>query len=304
MELAGIRHLLAAANRLMLNELSALFMCAGMERRPQMVRRLIGILSVMAIALGVATAPAMAETKREKAEELVAKAAETVAYFANDTAYEPLWSIADDAKAMVISPRSLRGGFVFGASGGNAIMIARNDDGSWSEPTFFTIGSLSFGLQIGVEGSETILAVMTKRGMEQLLSTNVKLGGDVTLAAGPIGGGAKAQTVDVLAFSRSRGLYGGLSLEGALLKARHSWNREYYGMEVSPADIIYREKVARPNSATLQNAVWALAHRDEPAALVAPLQPALIDPVTGEPVPVGTTYEDDAVYGAPLEPIE
>ncbi|GJL93972.1 MAG: hypothetical protein DHS20C05_03770 [Hyphococcus sp.] len=269
-----------------------------------MVRRLIGIFSAVIIAFGIVTAPAAAKSKREKAEELVVKATDTVAYFANDTAYEPLWGLADDAKAMVIIPRSLRGGFVFGASGGNAIMIARNEDGSWSEPTFFTIGSVSFGLQIGVEGSETILAVMTQRGMEQLLSTNVKLGADLSLAAGPIGGGAKAQTVDVLAFSRSRGLYGGLTLEGALLKARHSWNREYYGANVTPADIIYREKVARPNSATLQNAVWALAHRDQPAALVAPLQPTAIDPVTGEPLPETPQYEDDAVYGAPLEPIE
>ena len=97
-----------------------------------------------------------------------------MSYFANDSAYEPLWNTAGDAKAMVIIPRSYRGGFIFGASGGNAVMVARNDDGSWSEPTFFTIGSVSFGLQIGGEASETILLVMTKRGMEQLLSTNVK----------------------------------------------------------------------------------------------------------------------------------
>jgi len=269
-----------------------------------MLRRLIGILGAVVIAFGLALSPAAAKSKREKADALVNKAADTVAYFANDSAFEPLWELADDAKAMVIIPRSLRGGFIFGASGGNAVMIARNEDGSWSEPTFFTIGSVSFGLQIGVEGSEVILAVMTQRGMEQLLSTSVKLGGDITLAAGPIGGGAKAQTVDVLAFARSRGLYGGLSLEGALLKARHSWNREYYGANVTPADIIYREKVARPNSAILQNAVWALAHRDAPASFVAPVQPVAIDPVTGEPLPEQPDYEDDAVYGAPLEPID
>lgn len=270
-----------------------------------MLMRLMGIFSAAGLAFAVALAPAEAKPKREKAEELVDKAADTVAYFAHDTAFEPLWELAGDAKAMVIIPRSLRGGFIFGASGGNAVMIARNDDGSWSEPTFFTIGSFSFGLQAGVEGSEIVLAVMTQRGMEQLLSTNVKLGGDLTLAAGPIGAGAKAQTVDVLAFSRSRGLYGGISLEGAILKARHSWNREYYGADVTPADIIYREKVARPNSAVLQNAVWALAHRDEPgAARLAPAQPARVDPVTGEPIPEDPEYDDDAVYGAPLDDID
>lgn len=265
--------------------------------------RLITIVSAGLIALALAAAPAAAKTKREKAEGLIVKAADTVSYFASDSAYEPLWETADDAKAMVIIPRSLRGGFIFGAAGGNAVMIARNEDGSWSEPTFFTIGSVSFGFQAGVEASETILLVMTKRGMEHLLSSTVKLGADLSLAAGPIGGGAKAQTVDVLAFSRSRGLYGGVSLEGALLKSRGSWNREYYGADVTPADIIYREKVASPQSSVLQNAVWALAHRDEPMN-IAPVQPAKIDPVTGEPLPEDPVYEDDAVYGAPLAPID
>ncbi|MBL4619692.1 MAG: lipid-binding SYLF domain-containing protein [Marinicaulis sp.] len=265
--------------------------------------RLIGIIGAVCVAIGVALTPAHAKTKREKAEILVDKAADTIAYFANDEAYEVLWETADNAKAMVIIPRSIRGGFVFGASGGNAVMIARNKDGSWSEPTFFTIGSISFGFQIGGEISETVLLVMTNRGMEQLLSTTVKLGADVSLAAGPIGGGAKAQTVDVLAFSRSRGLYGGVSLEGALLKSRGSWNRGYFGADVTPADIIFRELVARPQSAVLQNAAWALAHRNEPA-MMAPVQPVLIDLATGEPLSEEPVYEDDAIYGAPLEPIK
>ncbi len=278
-----------------------------------MLKRLVKMIGATfgagAIAVSVALAPAHAETKREKAEELVVKAADTVSYFATDSAYEPLWETADNAHAMVIIPRSIRGGFIFGGSGGNAVMIARNEDGSWSEPTFFTIGSFSFGLQAGAEMSETVLLIMTQRGMEHLLSTTVKLGADLSLAAGPIGGGAKAQTVDVLAFSRSRGLYGGLSLEGAVMKARHSWNREYFGADVTPADIIYRERVASPQSAVLQNAVWALAHRDEPVHM-APVQPVRIDPATGQPLPAEPetgaqepVYEDDAVYEAPLEPL-
>lgn len=269
--------------------------------------RLLSFLGALGAAILMAAAPAAAKPKAEKAAELVVKAADTVTYFANDSAFEPLWNTADDAKAMVIIPRSLRGGFMIGASGGNAVMIARNDDGSWSEPTFFTIGSLSFGFQAGVEGSETILLVMTQRGMEHLLSTTVKLGADLSVAAGPIGAGAKAQTVDVLAFSRSRGLYGGVSLEGAILKSRGSWNRDYYQANVTPSDIIFREKVSQPQSTVLQNAVWALAHRDQPGAqptMMAPVRPTRIDPVTGEPLPEEPVYEDDAIYGAPLAPIE
>lgn len=269
--------------------------------------RVLRIFGAIMAAVMVTLVPANAKPKAEKAEELIVKAADTVTYFANDSAYETLWGAADDAKAMVIIPRSLRGGFIVGASGGNAVMLARNPDGSWSEPTFFTIGSLSFGFQAGVEGSETVLLVMTQRGMEHLLSTTVKLGADLSVAAGPIGAGAKAQTVDVLAFSRSRGLYGGISLEGAVLKSRGSWNRDYYQANVTPADIIYREQVSQPHSRILQNAVWALAHRDQPGAqptMMAPVQPARVDPVTGEPLPEQPEYEDDAIYGAPLAPIE
>ena len=261
------------------------------------------------VAVCVAVGPASAKSKREKAENLVSRAAETVTYFANDSAFSPLWDAADNAHAMVIIPRSLRGGFIFGASGGNAVMLARNEDSSWSEPTFQTIGSVSFGFQAGGEASEIVLLVMTIRGMEQLLSSSVKLGADLTVAAGPVGAGAKAQTTDVLAFSRSRGIYGGVSVEGAVLKTRHSWNREYFDADVSPADVIYREIAQRPHSAVLQNAVWALAHRNEAGApKLAPVQPVDVDPATGEPVSSGIArsapvYEDDAVYGAPLEPI-
>ncbi|WP_375205110.1 lipid-binding SYLF domain-containing protein [Hyphococcus sp.] len=267
-----------------------------------MWKRLSGIFGALGAAALVAMAPAAAKPKAEKAAELVVKAADTVSYFANDSAYEPLWELADDAKAMVIIPKSIRGGFIIGASGGNAVMIARNPDGSWSEPTFFTIGSISLGFQAGLEGSETILAIMTQRGMEHLLSTTVKLGADLSIAAGPVGAGAKAQTVDVLAFSRSRGLYGGVSLEGAVMKARHSWNQDYYQANVTPADIIYREKVSQPRSAVLQNAVWALAHRDQPGAqpMIAPVKPVRVDPVTGEPLPEEPEYEDDDVWGAPI----
>lgn len=253
---------------------------------------------------GIAAQPALAESKQEKAETLVAKAAETVSYFNEDEAFGALRDLADDAKAMVIIPRSLRGGFMLGASGGNAVMIARNEDGSWSQPTFFTIGSLSFGFQAGGEASEIVLAVMTQRGMEHLLSTTVKLGGDVSIAAGPIGAGAKAQTTDVLAFARSRGLYGGISLEGAILKSRNSWNEAYYGANVSPADIIYRQRAYNPHSAVLQNAVAALARGQRPAAAnIAPVQPVYTG-VESEPssqtAPEGT-YDDDEAWGAPVK---
>ncbi len=284
----------------------------------------VGLGLAAAALLGVS--PASAD-KREEAIDLVEDAAETLAYFSADSAFEPMWSLADQAKAIVIIPRSIRAGFIFGGSGGDAVMIARNKDNTWSQPTFYAIGSASFGFQAGAEFSEIVLLVMTQRGMEHLLSTSFKLGADASIAAGPIGAGAKAQTTDILAFSRSRGLYGGLSLEGAVIKTRKNFNKDYYNADVSPGEIVYRADVYNPASANLQNAAWRLANRDTPATL-APLAP---QPLTGadpyapqtlapaasypQPAPAADPYaapalppapapnpgfEDDAVWGAPI----
>lgn len=268
-----------------------------------------------AAAAILATAPAAAGDKREEAIDLVEDAAETLAYFSADSAFEPMWSLADSAKAIVVIPRSIRAGFIFGASGGDAVMIARNKDGTWSQPTFYAIGSGSFGFQAGAEFSEIVLLVMTQRGMEHLLSTSFKLGADASIAAGPIGAGAKAQTTDILAFSRSRGLYGGLSLEGAVIKTRKNFNKDYYNADVTAGEIVYRADVYNPASAGLQNAAWRLANRDTPATLapVAPAGPAPLTPADpyapqppapdpyAAPAPAPNSgYEDDAVWGAPI----
>ncbi|HXI87642.1 MAG TPA: lipid-binding SYLF domain-containing protein [Parvularculaceae bacterium] len=269
-----------------------------------MLRKAIWAALALAMSAAFAAAPAAAASKSDKANDLVAKAAESTAYFTEDKAFQPLWDLADTAKAMVVIPSSWHGGFMLGGAGGNAVMVARNDDGSWSQPTFFTIGSVSFGFQAGIEKSEVILLVMTTRGMEHLLSTSVKLGGDISIAAGPIGGGAKAQTTDILAFSRSRGVYGGITLEGAILKTRGDWNDAYYGAHVTPADIIYRQKAYNPASQPLQNAAWALAHKNNPP-LIAPIQP--VGAASGAPQPLqsqqgASGYEDDDAWSKPAAP--
>ena len=281
-----------------------------------MLNRIVKTLALFVLAATAMTGAAHAG-KRDKAERLVVKASETAGYFASDSAFETLWELADEAKAMVIIPRSIRAGFIFGGSAGDAVLVSRNEDGSWSQPSFMTVGAFSFGLQAGGEASETILLVMTNRGMEHLLTTSAKLGADLTLAAGPIGAGAKAQTTDILAFSRSRGLYGGVSLEGAVLKVRHKLNEAYYGAAVSPIDIIYRGQVYNPSAGVLQNSAYALANRDGAVPVFAPLQPvetggaptALRDEPVDELAalnkpgyqPEAPQYEDDEAWGAPVK---
>lgn len=268
-----------------------------------MIKNLLTGFFALAFAIMSAIAPASAG-KAEKTGRIIANAEQTAKYFATDDTYSALWDLASDAKAMVIIPSSIRAGFIFGGAAGDAVMLAREDNGAWSQPVFMTTGSFSFGLQAGGEQSEIILLVMTNRGKEQLLSTSVKLGADISVAAGPLGGGGKAQTTDILAFSRSRGVYGGLSLEGAVLKIRHSYNRAFYRAEVNPTDILYTQKAYNPAATPLQAAVQALANRNSIAHTPAADsdRPALpnTEPYY-QPQNGSQEYEDDQAWGAPVK---
>jgi lipid-binding SYLF domain-containing protein len=274
------------------------------------MNNVLRVFVAAALVASLSAPSAQAGNKREEAVELVGEAAETIDYFANDSAFEPMWNLADDAHAIVVIPNRWRAAFFLGGAGGDAVMIARNKDGAWSQPTFFAVGAGSLGFQWGVEKSEVVLLVMTQRGMEHLLSTSVKLGADVSIAAGPIGAGAKAQTTDILSFSRSRGVYGGVSLEGAVLKTRRNFNTAYYNADASPAEIIYKGEVYNPSSAALQNTAWRLANKDAPATLAPAMAPATAptgasyDPYATQPPapaqPPGQ-YEDDGAWGAPVK---
>jgi len=117
------------------------------------------------------------------------------------------------------------------------------------------MGSVSFGLQVGGEASEIVLMIMTDKGMDSMLTTSFKLGADATVAAGPMGIGAKAATADILAFARSKGVFMGISIEGAIVKPRDKWNAAYYKQSVSPADIIIRKVTTNPQAEELRKVI-------------------------------------------------
>ncbi|MBM9614185.1 lipid-binding SYLF domain-containing protein [Desulfobulbus rhabdoformis] len=157
------------------------------------------------------------------------------------------------ARGIFIVPQLLRGGFIVGGSGGRGVLLAQDPTtGRWSSPAFYSMGSLSVGFQIGADASEIILLVMTDRGLKAMLSTDFKLGADVAVAAGPVGISAKAQTADILAFGRSQGLYGGISLEGAIINPLDDWNRQYYTSPVQIFDILITQKYNNPQADALR----------------------------------------------------
>ncbi len=229
---------------------------------------LVTMLTTVALVVSQAV-PAFADDRQE-ATQLVEKARLTLNSFMSDKNMGAFRDLLKKAEGVLISPQLLKGAFIVGASGGNAVFLARDKKtGRWSEPAFYTIGGASFGLQIGGQASEVILLVMTDRGVTSLLGNSIKLGGDVGIAAGPVGMGAAAATAnlsaDILSFSRSKGLYGGISLDGAVVAVRAGLNDAYYGKPVSPTDILARHDVRNPQAMSLIEDLSKSAARKEAA---------------------------------------
>lgn len=191
-----------------------------------------------------------------KPDELVLTSEAVFKSFMADKNMEWLQNNVGRAKGIFIVPRMLRAGFFVGGSGGSGALFAKNrETGKWSYPAFYTVGSVSFGMQIGADSSELVLLVMTDRGMDAMLSKEFKLGGDVALAAGPVGATAKAQTADILAYGRSKGAFVGVSIDGSVIAPRYKWNNTYYGRDVSLIDILINQTVKNPQSDNLRAAL-------------------------------------------------
>lgn len=150
------------------------------------------------------------------------------------------------AKAVLISPQILQAGFIIGGSGGNAVLHARTAHSpGWTGPAFYKIGTGSIGLQAGAEKAEMVALVMSDKALNSFLSTGFKLGGDVSVAAGPIGAGAGAPVnADMVVYVRAKGLYGGLNLSGSVIKVDDAANSAFYGRQVTPVDILVKHSAA------------------------------------------------------------
>ena len=232
-----------------------------------MKNRIAGKLTLLAAAFVMAfgftvtnITPAVADDAADT-KQLVEKSKMTFDRFVGMNEMGAFRDLLKKAKGVFVSPQVLEGAFIFGLSGGSGVLVARDPGtGSWNGPAFYTVGEASFGLQAGGKASEVIMLAMTERGVNALLSPSVKLGADVGVAAGPVGAGASAATAnisaDILTFALSKGLYAGISLEGAVVAVRNEWNGAYYNKPgVTPTDILIRKNVSNPGSAKLIAAV-------------------------------------------------
>lgn len=161
--------------------------------------------------------------------------------------------LLDRAECVVIVPGLKKGAFIFGAKYGKGVISCRPENGEgWSGPATVRIEGGSFGLQIGGSETDVVMLVMNRRGADKLLQSKFTLGGDLQVAAGPVGRTAEAQTdaqmhAEILAYSRSRGLFAGVALNGATLRQDETDNRLLYGKQVTPKQIL-REGAPPPAS--------------------------------------------------------
>ena len=208
---------------------------------------------VMAGMLFIVAAPVTA-ADRDEAQGIVDKARVTFNDFMRDQNYMWLHENLKNAKGLLIFPQVLKAGYIIGGSGGTGVLVVRDEKScDWSQPAFYTVGSVTFGLQIGGQSAEVIMMVMSQKALDSLYASSFKLGGDTSIALGPVGAGAKANiTADFISFAKTKGLYAGLNLEGSVVDVREGLNSAYYGRDVRPVDVIVKRDVNNKGSHELQ----------------------------------------------------
>jgi lipid-binding SYLF domain-containing protein len=153
--------------------------------------------------------------------------------------------VLDHAKCIAVVPHLLKGGFVFGAENGRGVATCRTASG-WSAPAFFTITGGSWGLQIGVEGIDLVMVIQGDKGMDHLINSKFEIGGDASAAAGPVGRHASADTdwklnTEILTYSRAKGIFAGITLNGAAIRRDDDSTEAIYGHEISTRRILMGE---------------------------------------------------------------
>lgn len=226
-----------------------------MQTRHPITRRLF----VSSTALGLLWGRgATAASDAEEARRLVERARLAFADVVEHKEFDALRSGLKSARGVLVFPSILKGGFVVGGAGGTGVLLVRGEGGQWSGPAFYTLAALSVGLLAGGQQAEVVILVNTAAGVDRLLTNSVKLGGDASIAAGPVGAGKSANlNADFVSYARSKGAYAGMSVDGSVLDVRATLNKAYYGSDVTPTDILVRGKARNRHADALRAAVAA-----------------------------------------------
>ena len=218
-------------------------------------------LVVLSAMLGVATL-GWSDTKKEDATDRLDNAAKVLHEVMGAPDKGIPSEVLDHAKCIAVVPHMVKGGFVVGAEGGKGVATCRTANG-WSAPAFFTVAGGSWGLQIGVEAVDVVMIIQNEKGMQKLLESNFQVGGDASAAAGPVGRHAEAGTdwkmdTEILTYSRAKGAFAGLTLEGASIRQDSDSRHAMYGRKVATRALLLGKvpvpAAARPFLAEIRGA--------------------------------------------------
>ena len=221
--------------------------------------------SLLAFALLLLAVPGLARAQSDE-QTLVDRATLSVQELMTQNVSQDPQTMLRRSRAVMICPRVFKAGFFFGGAGGNCVLLARAGNGTWSYPSFYMIASGSFGLQIGVEDSSITMMIMTNRGLNAVMDSQFKLGVGAGLAIATIGAGVQGSTTaaagaDIVAFAQSRGIFGGISLEGSIMSLHSDWNRRYYGQPFSSRQIVMQMLGANPGADPLREVLTRYGSR-------------------------------------------
>jgi lipid-binding SYLF domain-containing protein len=214
----------------------------------------LSILSAAAVALALTagTSSAMASDQTE----VLAQATRTVVNLKHDPSFAQAHDMLRHARAVLIIPKLVKGGFIFGAEGGDGVLVERRG-GHWSQPAFYTLGSASFGLQAGLEEAQIVLLIMSDRALRGIEQSKFKIGAAADITVVTLSGGAEGATSgnlsgDIIAWTSATGAYGGLTFNGSIVDDKSNWDSEFYGRPVSVSDIV-NNRVHNPATAGLRS---------------------------------------------------
>jgi lipid-binding SYLF domain-containing protein len=218
-----------------------------------MKKILISLLAAPFLAFAASTLPADSDKKEVERVENAGKVVSEILNVPEDIPQDLL----DKADCVVVLPSVLKAAFIVGASYGRGVMTCRrgaNFDGPWGAPTMMALEGGSIGFQLGGEATDFVLLLMSDSSARGVLNSKVKLGADASAAAGPKGRDASAATdvtlrAEILSYSRARGAFAGISLEGSTLRPDNDANKRLYGKEISAEDIVLKGAVEAPKSA-------------------------------------------------------
>jgi len=217
-------------------------------------------LIILAMA-GTFSSQMFAEDRETKVEERLDASADTLADMMGAADKDIPQDLLEKAHCVIVVPGMKKAGFIFGAKYGRGFAACRQSDGTgWTAPAAMRVEGGSVGFQIGASETDVVLLVMNDRGMKHLLSDKFTIGGDATAAAGPVGRGASAQTdammhAEMLSYSRSRGLFAGISLEGATLRPDEDANKELYGRDATNREILTGDFKTPPSAEKFKHAL-------------------------------------------------